>query len=521
MDTNIMDTITSYFEEGLEKIKFELSVAKDNLITEPFVELEQLKEQFNKTKVPALPNDYQEYYQDLQKRVLPYLVNTASPRFIGHMTSVLPVFTHDLSKLVSILNQNMVKIETSKSLTFLEREAISMLHHSFYNQSDSFYKKHVQNPMSTLGIVVSNGTISNITALWVARNHSFPPDKTFMGVAEEGFDTALNYYGYQDSIILVSPLLHYSFEKAASLLGIGKKRIHYLPLTAKGVIDTEALRDYIIACQKEKKHIMAIIGIAGATETGSIDPLTEIAKIANEFGIHFHVDAAFGGPLIFSDKYKYLLMGIEHADSITICGHKQLYLPMGISVCLFRDPKKIAGIYNIADYQATIESFDFGKASLEGSRPAISLLLHASLHLIGKKGYDHILAIGIENAQYLKACIIKNEAFELIVEPVINIVNYRYIPKKFRKKIRDKCISEEENKLIDEANLLLQTKQFIEGKTFVSKTRIPSNKYQMEVLTLRSVLSNPLTTRKDIHHVLNNQLKIASIYIEGPASEAQ
>lgn len=138
MDTNIMDTITSYFEEGLEKIKFELSVAKDNLITEPFVELEQLKEQFNKTKVPALPNDYQEYYQDLQKRVLPYLVNTASPRFIGHMTSVLPVFTHDLSKLVSIL-KNMVKIETSKSLTFLEREAISMLHHSFYNQSDSFY----------------------------------------------------------------------------------------------------------------------------------------------------------------------------------------------------------------------------------------------------------------------------------------------------------------------------------------------------------------------------------------------
>ncbi len=62
-----------------------------------------------------------------------------------------------------------------------------MLHHSFYNQSDSFYKKHVQNPMSTLGIVVSNGTISNITALWVARNHSFPPDKAFMGVADDKF----------------------------------------------------------------------------------------------------------------------------------------------------------------------------------------------------------------------------------------------------------------------------------------------------------------------------------------------
>ena len=82
MDTNIMDTITSYFEEGLEKIKFELSVAKDNLITEPFVELEQLKEQFNKTKVPALPNDYQEYYQDqvgLWLSVLEASYATASP----------------------------------------------------------------------------------------------------------------------------------------------------------------------------------------------------------------------------------------------------------------------------------------------------------------------------------------------------------------------------------------------------------------------------------------------------------
>ncbi len=88
MDTNIIDTITSYFEEGLEKIKFEVSVAKDDLITEPFIELEQLKEQFNKTKIPTFPNDYQEYYQDLQKRVLPYLVNHC-------VTTVY--WSHDLS----------------------------------------------------------------------------------------------------------------------------------------------------------------------------------------------------------------------------------------------------------------------------------------------------------------------------------------------------------------------------------------------------------------------------------------
>ena len=515
MDTkNIADIMASYFEEGLRRIRFKFPIAKKALITEPFIELEQLKAQFKHIDIPLFPTDYKEYYQDLQKRVLPYSINTASPRFIGHMTSVLPAFTHDLSKLISMLNQNVVKIETSKSLTFLEREAIAILHNSFYNQPDSFYETHMQDSMSTLGIIVSNGTISNITALWVARNYNFRSDGSFKGVAEEGFDKALDYYGYQDSIILVSPLLHYSFEKAVSLLGIGKKRIHYLPLTHRGVVDTKALQRFIIKCNKEKKHIMAIIGIAGATETGSIDPLMEMAKISGEFGIYFHVDAAFGGSVIFSDKYKHLLNGIEYADSITICGHKQLYLPMGISTCLFRDPKKIMAIYNTADYQATIESFDFGKASPEGSRPAISLLLHANLHLIGKKGYDLLIEIGIKNAQYLRACILENDAFELIGEPVINIVNYRYIPKKLRNKISKNCLSEEENSLINEANILLQTQQFKAGKTFVSKTKIPSNKYHMEILTLRAVLSNPLTTPKDINQVLNDQLQIASIYIE-------
>ena len=510
---NFVDIIFSYFKKGLKRVKSKLYTEKGYQITEPFVELEKLKKKFNRINIPVFPNNYKKYYKDLQKRVFPYSVNVSSPSFIGHMTSVLPSFCYDFSKLISLLNQNVVKIETSKSLTFLEREAIAILHNSFYNQPDSFYKIHMQDSMSTLGTITSNGTISNITALWMARNLSFPPDGIFKGIAEEGFDIALNHYGYQDSIILVSPLMHYSFEKAASLLGIGKKRIHRLPLTHSGIIDVKALKNYVIKCNKEKKHIIAIIGIAGATETGSIDPLIEMAKICRDFGIYFHVDAAFGGALIFSDEYKYLLNGIEYADSITICGHKQLYLPMGVSICLFRDSKKVLSIYNTANYQARMESFDFGKASLEGSRPSMSLLLHANLHLIGKKGYDLLIEIGIKNAQYLKACILKNNAFELIAEPTINIVNYRYIPKKFQDKA-GKNLTLEDNKFIDEANVILQNQQFKSGKTFVSKTKIYSNMYCIEIFVLRSVLSNPLTTKKDINQVLDDQLQIASTYIK-------
>ena len=124
-------------------------------------------------------------------------------------------------------------------------------------------------------------------------------------------------------------------------------------------------------------------------------------------GFIFHVDACFGGPLIFSDQYKHLLKGIEKADSITICGQKQLYLPVGISTCLFREPETMKAIYNTADYQSTLESFDFGKASVEGSRPAVSLILHSGLYLLGKQGYSELISKGIEKASIFQSSYIE------------------------------------------------------------------------------------------------------------------
>ncbi len=506
--------VQAYFREGLAQVKTVLPIAEAGLITTPFVELETLKKQFMHSNMPETPIVYQQYYQALLEHVLPYIVNTASPNYIGHMTSVLPAFTHDLSKMISLLNQNVVKIETSKSLTFLERQVVAMLHRSFYDFDDHFYETHIQSAMSNLGVVVSNGSLANLTALWVARNCSFPADGVFTGIAEEGFGAALAHYGCQASVILASPLLHYSFEKTASVLGVGKKHITHLQLTSDNRVDIEALRTQIVRYKTENKSILALVAIAGATETGSIDPLREMAAIAREFDIHFHVDAAFGGPVIFSEQHKHVLQGIEYADSITLCGHKQLYLPMGMSVCLFKDPQKARSIYNTADYQATLESFDFGKSSLEGSRSAVSLGLHAAIHLIGKEGYAHLIMKGIERAQYLKQCILNNEGFELILDPCINIVNYRYIPKKYREKVKNATVSAEENMAIDDANTLLQTQQFKEGQTFVSKTHVPTSRYPYGVQTLRVVLCNPLTTVENIHLVLQDQLNIAARYIE-------
>ena len=107
-----------------------------------------------------------------------------------------------MSKLVAAINQNTVKLETSSTVTFLERETISKLHKVFYNNEKKFYDLHTHNPNSSLGCITSGGTIANITGLWAARNNALPPTKDFGGIEKEGLFKALKYYGYQDAVVI-------------------------------------------------------------------------------------------------------------------------------------------------------------------------------------------------------------------------------------------------------------------------------------------------------------------------------
>ena len=485
-------------------------------ITTPGVEIEELKLAFKNKEVPLLPQGKNEYYAYLKKYVLPYLINTSSPRFIGHMTSILPSFNFELTDLISRLNQNMVKVETSKSLVFLERQAMAMLHHAFYNYPESFYEKHSQQAENSLGITVSGGSMANVSALWVARNRALPPDDTFPGAAQAGIIAALSHYKYKNIVLLGSRLMHYSIQKAVSLLGLGIENIVYVEEDENGKMDIDALKQCIEDCRRKQWCIIALMGIAGATETGNIDPLDEMAEIAEQFNIHFHVDAAWGGPVVFSNRHKGKLKGIEKADSITLCGHKQLYLPMGISFCLFKQPDMVKAISISTAYQARKGGYDFGQYSPEGSRSSLSLCLHAAFHLIGKQGYAKLIDDGIDKAQYLKERLLKNDAFELMRKPVLNIVNFRYIPVRFRDKLAHRLLTKEDNIQINNANVQLQEMQFKEGRSFFSRTKLSNTHYtdDLPIDINRAVLTNPLTTYQDIDFVVEDLLAIAAGYIE-------
>ncbi|MEL7005461.1 MAG: aminotransferase class V-fold PLP-dependent enzyme, partial [Bacteroidota bacterium] len=499
-----LSTPQSYADKHL--VKSSITFENNRVFTQPNIALDTLANKLSDSSLSSDPVSLEDYYDFLDEDILPFTIDTASPTFIGHMTSVLPDYVHDLSKLISQMNQNLVKIETSKSITFLEREAIAILHRLFYNLPNQFYDDHIQKVNANLGIITSGGTIANISALLAARNKGLYKSLENRIGNNKSIYTLLHDQGYRDMVFIGTQLMHYSFKKALSILGLGSDNMLFVQNDEGGSMITSDLQDKIDFCKKEKLFIIAIVGIAGSTERGSVDPLIDLGNIAKKNNIHFHVDAAWGGSLMFSEKYKHLLSGIEQADSITFCGHKQLFLPQGISVCLFKDPTQLGFNSTTANYQAQPNSYDFGRFTIEGSRPALSICLHASLRILGKGGFGLLVENGIENAKLFARIIKQTEGFELLSRHM-NIINYRYIPEEFRQDWNSIELTNDQVDRINQVNFDIQQDQFYRARTFVSKTTIQDQQGR-DIIVFRVVLSNPLTTHEDLVKVIEDQILI-------------
>jgi glutamate decarboxylase len=474
--------------------------------------LEELADGFRDSRLAALPRDPGEYLEYLGARVVPHAMHVSSPRFIGHMTSALPFFVRPLSRLMTALNQNVVKTETSKALTFLERQALARLHRLIYGFSDAFYLRHGQDPASTLGIVTSGGTLANVTALACARNRRLGPDGDFAGVEPAGVPAALAHHGWRGAVVIGSAQMHYSFEKAMGMLGLGTDHLVRVPTDERGSVDLRAMRAAVEACRERKLLVLALVGVAGSTDAGSVDDLEGVAELAAEAGAHFHADAAWGGPTLFSDHHRPVLAGIERADTVTFDGHKQLYLPMGMGMVFLRDPTLARGIEKHAQYTARAGSADLGQRSLEGSRAAMSLLLHAALELVGHGGYGFLIDEGIGKARYLADAVSARDDFELLCEPRLNVVLYRYVPEEWRAEVQAGLLSDAGHRHLDVFNQTLQRVQRDRGRTFISRTTSASTVYGPDtpVVALRAVLANPLTTLDDVDAVLEDQAALAA-----------
>lgn len=474
----------------------------------------QIERDFQAHQIPSEPKFVSDYAEQMMEKLVAHSVHTAAPSFIGHMTSALPYFVLPLSKMMVGLNQNLVKIETSKAFTPLERQVIGMMHHLVYGEGDSFYKKWMHSANHSLGAFCSGGTIANITALWIARNRLLKADGDFKGVAKEGLFRAMKYYGYEGLAILVSERGHYSLGKAADILGIGREFLVPVKTDANNKVQSDEMRLVSRELNDKNIKVMAIVGVAGTTETGNVDPLNDLADLAAELGCHFHVDAAWGGATLLSDKYRHLLSGIERADSVTIDAHKQMYVPMGAGMVVFKHPSSAHAIEHHAEYILRKGSKDLGSQTLEGSRPGMAMLVHACLQVIGRQGYEILINRSLDKARYFAGLIKDHAEFELITEPELCLLTYRYVPAEVQRAMAKASAEKQHkfNELLNGLTRFIQKTQREEGRSFVSRTRIKPERYQrQDTVVFRVVLANPLTTDQILFDVLEEQQQVAAL----------
>ncbi|MCU7554551.1 putative pyridoxal-dependent aspartate 1-decarboxylase [Alteromonas sp. ASW11-19] len=473
--------------------------------------LEEIEQDFSDPKVPESPEFVSSHAETLLDKLVAHSVNTYSPTFIGHMTSALPYFHLPLAKLLVGLNQNLVKIETSKAFTPLERQVLGMMHNLIYDRPDSYYTEHLHSARHALGAFCSGGTVANITALWVARNKMLGPKPGFAGVARAGLPAAYRAYDVNNVGVMCSKRGHYSLSKSVDALGIGRDQLLALPCPEQTLRPEEALaagKRY----QEQGNKLLAIVGIGGTTETGHVDPLDELADVAKELGCWFHVDAAWGGATLFSKRYRHRLQGIERADSVTIDAHKQMYVPMGAGMALFKDAEDANTVRHHAQYILREGSKDLGATTLEGSRNGMAMMVYASLHIFGRRGYELLIDQSIEKARTFADMISRHPDFELVTSPRLSLLTYRVCPDSVQEALGkvDKHTREALNEKVDKLVVKVQKQQREAGKSFVSRTRLEAPDYPDQSITVfRVVLANPLTTHNDLAAILAEQHLLA------------
>ena len=378
-------------------------------------------------------------------------MNPANSRYLGHMDSIPTLYSILGEMIASAINNNMLSLEMSPYLTQLEHYLIQQ-----------FTQLFGLSPETSGGVIVSGGSLANLQALVVARNQS-------LNVKDTGLCSNTKI-----PVIFTSEASHASVVKSAMIMGIGINNVIKVKCNHKYQMCPQDLQDKIKFHLAQAHVPIAIVATAGTTVTGSIDPLQEIAAIAERNKIWLHVDAIYGGALIFSPEHKYRLSGIELADSISFNPQKWLYVAKTCSMLLFKNyPAMVDNFRVSAPYMKEQTDFiNLGEITIQGSRNAEVLKLWLSLLSIGKDGYQQLINHGYNLSHKFTNLVAKLSFIELITEPETNVICFR--------------IKVEDADQQEQLNIALQ-EYLLKHGIFVSLPRFNGQ------IWLRMVLLNPFT----------------------------
>ncbi|MEM6351577.1 MAG: pyridoxal-dependent decarboxylase [Cyanobacteria bacterium P01_D01_bin.14] len=406
--------------------------------------------------VPAQPVD-QSVLLDRVRSHLHHAMNAAHPGYIGHMDSIPTTASIVGDMMVAAVNNNLLSVEMSPLFSRLEPLVMGELAQMFGLGDQSG------------GVLVSGGSLANLQALAVARNRAFNAVKT--GIS-----------GIEKPVLFASEVAHTSMQKAAMLLGLGTDGVIPVATNVDSQIEPTDLKNKVEQARQRGQQPFAVVATAGTTVTGSIDPIAEIASIAQANQLWLHVDAAYGGAVVFSDNYRHQLAGIEQADSVTFNPQKWLYIAKTCASVLFKDFSQLQQQFRVAaPYMGDDDTLlNLGEFTVQGTRHADILKLWLSLQHLGRQGYASIIEHNYMLTEHFTAHVQQRPFLSLASQPQMNLICFRGKP----------------NHLADNQwnhwNQDLQKYLLTAGHTFLS---LPTYRGQR---WLKAVLLNPFTTAAHI-----------------------
>jgi glutamate/tyrosine decarboxylase-like PLP-dependent enzyme len=349
--------------------------------------------------------------EEFARHVAPHAQQVPSPRYFGQFNPAPLAIGVWADALCSSLNQNAGAWRNGPTSAMIESQVIRWL------------CELVGYGRKAFGVLASGGSEANLIALKCARDRAAPD------VVHHGLD------GPQALTVYTSEQCHYSVEKGLDILGLGRESLRKIQTDDQFHIDVNALRSTIAEDINTGCRPFCIVGVAGTTSTGVIDPLPELADIARGHNCWFHVDAAYGGALAFSETHKQKLRGIELADSITFDPHKWMFVPFSCGATLVRDGGQVlrnsfdmSPEYLSEDRGFSDAEYDFFRYGQMGTRRFNALKLWMCFKFMGQAGYSEAVDRHIELTQYLATRLDALPDFERTGEIETAVCCFRYLP---------------------------------------------------------------------------------------------
>ena len=419
----VIDQIVEYYETVADKPVMCLS---------PRTELEaRLRE-----PLPEQPADVNSLLDQLQRDVWSNIGNVIHPRFFAFIPSP--------SNFVSVMADALAAGFNPFAGNWLEGsgpQQIELVTVDWLRQMCGL-------PETAGGLFVSGGSMANLTALAAAK-------QVTLGNRIE------------NSIVYFSDQTHSSLGKALRILGFAPDQIRKLPSDEQFRLLTPELREAVAADRAAGRQPFCVIANAGTTNTGSVDPLNEIADFCSAENLWLHIDGAYGAAACLTERGQQLLVGIERADSLSLDPHKWMFQPFEIGCVILRDARGLKKTFHtMAEYledtkraeEQEINFYDYGIQLTRGFR---ALKLWLSLKTFGAAAFRQAIEHSFELAEFAESLIRQSNCWEIVSPATMGIVAFRFVP--------PYPASEEE---INELNRRIVEAQIEDGFAFANSTAL-------------------------------------------------